>query len=175
MQSSGKHSGRCCPKSEVDERPDSATDAEDFWALANYDRFKGSRKANVEAHGGATLEEIAVPIIEISNLSAAVEVKIMPIDSTALFADIPEITVSFRKKAAIKIFATEKLTDVSVVIDGHVYEANPIDDNFYIVEEMAEIRRAKTYSVDVLAGGIPVATDLQLRVKKESGTEKNIL
>lgn len=175
MESNGQHSGRCCPKSEIDERPDSATDAEDFWALANYDRFKGSRKANVEVHGGATLEEIAVPIIEISNLGAAVEVKIMPIDSTALFADIPEITVSFRKKAAIKIFATEKLTDVSVVIDGHVYEANPIDDNFYVVEEMAEIRRAKTYSVDVLAGGIPVATDLQLRVKKESGSEKNIL
>lgn len=175
MESNGQHSGRCCPKCEIDERPDSATDAEDFWALANYDRFKGSRKANVEVHGGATLEEIAVPIIEISNLGAAVEVKIMPIDSTALFADIPEITVSFRKKAAIKIFATEKLTDVSVVIDGHVYKANPIDDNFYVVEEMAEIQRAKTYSVDVLAGGIPVATDLQLRVKKESGSEKNIL
>lgn len=175
MESDGQHSGRCCPKSEIDERPDSATDAEDFWALANYDRFKGSRKANVEVHGGATLEEISVPIIEISNLSAAVEVKIMPIDSTALFADIPEITVSFRKKAAIKIFATEKLTDVSVVIDGHAYEANPIDDNFYVVEDMAEIRRAKTYSVDVFAGGIPVATDLQFRVKKESGSEKNIL
>lgn len=175
MESNGQHSGRCCPKSEIDERPDSATDAEDFWALANYDRFKGSRKANVEVHGGATLEEIAVPIIEISILNSAIEVKIMPIDSTALFADIPEITVSFRKKAAIKIFATEKLTDVSVVIDGHVYEANPIDDNFYVVEEMAEIRRAKTYSVDVFAGGMPVATDLPLRVKKESGNEKNIL
>lgn len=175
MESNGQHSGRCCPKSEIDERPDSATDAEDFWALANYDRFKGSRKANVEVHGGATLEEIAVPIIELSNLNDAIEVKIMPIDSAASFADIPEITVSFRKKAAIKIFATEKLTDVSVVIDGHVYEANPIDDNFYVVKEMTEIRRAKTYSVDVLAGGIPVATDLQLRVKKESGSEKNIL
>ena len=175
MESNGQHSGRCCPKSEIDERPDSATDAEDFWALANYDRFKGSRKANVEVHGGATLEEIAVQIIELSNLSAAVEVKIMPIDSTAMFTDIPEITVSFRKKAAIKIFATEKLTDVSVVIGGYVYEANPIDDNFYVVEEMAEIRRAKTYSVDVLAGGTPVATGLQLRVKKESGSEKNIL
>lgn len=175
MESNGQHSGRCCPKSEIDERPDSATDAEDFWALANYDRFKGSRKANVEVHGGATLEEIAVPIIEISNLSAAVEVKIMPIDSTALFVGIPEITVSFRKKAAIKIFSTEKLADVSVVIDGHAYEANPIDDNFYVVEEMAEIRRAKTYSVNVFAGGMPVATALPLRVKKESGSEKNIL
>ena len=92
-----------------------------------------------------------------------------------MFTGVPEITVSFRKKAAIKIFATEKLVDVSVVIDGHVYEANPIDDNFYVVEEMAEIRRAKTYSVDVFAGGMPVATALPLRVKKESGSEKNIL
>ena len=175
MESNGKHSGRCCPKSEVDVRPDSATDAEDFWALANYDRFRGSRKANVEAHGGATLEEITVPIIEISCLNSAIEVKIMPLDSTALFTDVPEITVSFRKKAAIKIFSTEKLVDVSVVIDGHVYEANPVDDNFYVVEEMPEIRRAKTYSVDVLAGGMPVATALPLRVKKESGSEKNIL
>lgn len=113
MQSSGKHSGRCCPKSEVDERPDSATDAEDFWALANYDRFKGSRKANVEVHGGATLEEVTVPIIEISYLNDAVEVKIMPIDSTATFTGIPEIFVSFRKKAAIKVFSTEKLVDVA--------------------------------------------------------------
>ena len=175
MESKGEHSGRCCPKSEIDVRPDSATDAEDFWALANYDRFRGSRKANVEAHGGATLEEITVPIIEISYLSSAIEVKIMPLDSTAMFSGVPEITVSFRKKAAIKIFATEKLVDVSVVIDGHVYEANPIDDNFYVVEEMAEIRRAKTYSVDVFAGGMPVATALPLRVKKESGSEKNIL
>ena len=175
MESNGMHSGRCCPKSEVDKRPDSATDAEDFWALANYDRFRGSRKANVEVHGGATLEEITVPIIEISYLNTAVEVKIMPIDSTAMFAGIPEITVSFRKKAAIKIFATEKLEDVSIAIDGHIYEAKPIDDNFYIVEEMAEIRRAKMYSVDVFAGGMPVATALPLKVKKESGSEKNIL
>ena len=175
MQSSGKHSGRCCPKSEVDERPDSATDAEDFWALANYDRFKGSRKANVEVHGGATLEEVTVPIIEISYLNDAVEVKIMPIDSTATFTGIPEIFVSFRKKAAIKVFSTEKLVDVSVVIDGHTYEAKPTADNFYVVEEMTEIRRAKTYSVDVFAGGMPVATGLPLRVKKESGSEKNIL
>ena len=92
-----------------------------------------------------------------------------------MFAGIPEITVSFRKKAAIKIFATEKLEDVSIAIDGHIYEAKPIDDNFYIVEEMAEIRRAKMYSVDVFAGGMPVATALPLTVKKESGSEKNIL
>lgn len=175
MESPGKHSGRCCPKSEVDVRPDSAADADDFWALANYDRFKGSRKANVEVHGGATLEEVTVPIIEITYLNVAIEVKIMPIDAPATFTGVPEIAVSFRKKVAIKIFATQRLMDVSIEIDGHVYEAKPLDDNFYVVEEMPEIRRAKTYSVDVLACGNRVATALPLRVKKESGSEKSIL
>lgn len=175
MESNGKHSGRCCPKSEVDMRPDSATDADDFWALANYDRFKGGRKANVEVHGGATLEEVTVPIIEIICLNTAIEVRIMPIDAPATFTGVPEITVSFRKKAAIKIFATHKLMDVSIEIDGHVYEARPLDDNFYVVEEMPEIRRAKTYSVDVCACGNKVANELPLRVKKESGSEKSIL
>lgn len=175
MESAGKHSGRCCPKSEIDVRPDSAADADDFWALANYDRFKGSRKANVEVHGGATLEEVVVPIIEITYLSSSIEVKLMPIDAAATFTGTPEIIVSFRKKAAIKIFATQKLMDVSIEIDGHTYDAEPIDDNFYVVKEMPEIRKAKKYTVNVSACGNKIADSLPLIVKKESGSEKSIL
>ena len=175
MESAGKHSGRCCPKSEIDVRPDSAADADDFWALANYDRFKGSRKANVEVHGGATLEEVVVPIIEITYLSSSIEVKLMPIDAAATFTGTPEIIVSFRKKAAIKIFATQKLMDVSIEIDGHTYDAEPIDENFYVVKEMPEIRRAKKYTVNVFACGNKIADSLPLIVKKESGSEKSIL
>lgn len=175
MASHGQHSGRCCPKSDVDIKPDNATDADDFWALANYDRFKGSRKANVEVHGGAALEEVVVPIIEITYLRSAVEVKLMPVDAPATFTGVPEILVSFRKKAAIKIFATQKLVDVSIEIDGHFYDAKAVDDNFYVVDTMPEIRRAKTYSVNVYACGNRVASDLPLRVKKESGSEKSIL
>ena len=37
-----------------------------YWVLANYDRFKGGRPANIEVHGGATLEEVTVPVIEIT-------------------------------------------------------------------------------------------------------------
>lgn len=175
MGSKGIHSGRCCPKNELDIRPDSAADADDFWALANYDRFKGSRKANVEVHGGATLEEVVVPIIEISYLDASVEVKIMSIDAPATFTGIPEIKVSYRKKASIKIFATQRLMDVSIEIDGHMYDSRVLDDNFYIVDEMPEIRRAKTYSVNVYACGNLIASNLPLRVTKESGSEKSIL
>lgn len=175
MASHGQHSGRCCPKSDVDVKPDNATDADDFWALANYDRFKGSRKANVEVHGGASLEEVVVPIIEISYLRSAVEVKLMPVDAPATFTGVPEILVSFRKKATIKIFTTQKLVDVSIEIDRHFYDAKAVDDNFYVVDAMPEIRRAKTYMVNVYACGNRIASDLPLRVKKESGSEKSIL
>ena len=91
------------------------------------------------------------------------------------FTGTPEIIVSFRKKAAIKIFATQKLMDVSIEIDGHTYDAEPIDDNFYVVKEMPEIRKAKKYTVNVFACGNKVADSLPLIVKKESGSEKSIL
>lgn len=175
MESSGIHSGRCCPKSEIDIRPESAADADDFWALANYDRFRGSRKANVEVHGGATLEEVVVPIIEVTYLTGSVEVKLMPTDAPASFTGTPEILVSFRKKASIKIFSTQKLMDVSIELDGHTYDAEATDDNFYIVKEMPEIRRAKKYTVNVFACGNKIADSLPLIVKKESGSEKSIL
>ena len=66
MRSVGKHSGRCCPINEIDEKPDCAVEENGYWCLANYDRFAGGRLSSVEVHGGATLEEVLVPIIEFS-------------------------------------------------------------------------------------------------------------
>ena len=175
MAEKGEHSGRCCPKSEIDKQPEYAVDADDFWALANYDRFRGSRKANVEVHGGASLEEVTIPIIEITNISEDIEVKLLPIDKPATFVGTPVITVSYRKKAAIKICINQKMQDVSIDVDGHTYDAEPIDENYYQVSEMPEIKKAKVYSVNVYACGNPIASSLPLIVKKEGGGERNLL
>lgn len=75
MNSVGKHAGRCCPINELDEKPACATEENGWWVLANYDRFAGGRLDSVEVHGGATLEEILVPVIEFSLKGAKVEVK----------------------------------------------------------------------------------------------------
>ena len=66
MNSSGEHSGRCCPVNDLDDRPTCATEENGYWVSANYDRFAGGRLSSVEVHGGATLEEILVPVIEFS-------------------------------------------------------------------------------------------------------------
>lgn len=174
MDSNGVHSGRCCPKSEIDVQPDFATDADDFWALANYDRFKGGRKANFEVHGGATLEEVTIPIIEITYTPGKIEIRLMPLDAAAGFIGTPEITVSYRKKAAMKLFSTKTLQDVTVCISGKYYDAIPIDDNFYSME-MPDIKRARQYTVDVYSCGNLVASDLPIVVKSEGSSVKDLL
>ncbi len=173
MPSKGEHSGRCCLKTDIDAQPEYATDAGEFWALANYDRFKGSRKANVEVHGGATLEEVTVPIVELTCLTDTVEVHILPVNATSIDG-VPEITVSYRKKAAIKIFATAKLQNISIGIDGKYYDAVPTEEGFYIVE-MPDLKHAKTYSVDVYSCGNIIAKGLTLKVKKEGSSERELL
>lgn len=64
MQSAGEHGGRCCPITVGDEKPDCATEGNNFFVMTNYDKFQGGKIFGVELHGGATLEEILIPIIE---------------------------------------------------------------------------------------------------------------
>lgn len=175
MAEKGQHSGRCCQKSEIDVQPDYATDAGDFWALANYDRFKGARKANVEVHGGATLEEICVPIIEFTYGDVTIEVHLMPVDASGVdFADVLEIEVSFRKKAAMKLFMTAEMSDVSVGVDGKRYDAVELGNNFYRVD-MPDLKKPGKYSVTVYSGDNVIAENLPLIIKREGQRERDLL
>lgn len=167
MENKAEHSGRCCLKSAVDTKPSCATDAGDYWSLANYDRFKGGRRANVEVHGGATLEEVTVPVIEITNKAEEIEVYLMKVDSDTIdFSKTPEISVSFRKKAVIKVFTSKQVSNLSVSIAGYHYKGVPQGDNYYVVE-MPDIKRAKMYELDVYADGEIVASNLSLKVISE--------
>lgn len=65
LEEKGKRSGRCC-RCEQSPNLDQAA-YENGWAvLANYERFKGGNKAQVEVHGGASLEEVVVPIVTLT-------------------------------------------------------------------------------------------------------------
>jgi hypothetical protein len=76
----GKHSGRCCKSSEYDgPLPRYVThDDDNAWnVMANYSRFRGGRKGDVEVHGGATLEEVVVPVIKFELLDMALKIEIL--------------------------------------------------------------------------------------------------
>ena len=64
MKAAGEHGGRCCPITLGDEKPKNATEGNNFFVMSNYDRFQGGKVFGVELHGGATLEEVLVPVIE---------------------------------------------------------------------------------------------------------------
>ena len=164
MKSKGEHSGRCCPKDETDICSDYVTEENGYWVLANYDRFKGGRKANVEVHGGATLEEVVVPIIEITRSIDDIEVSIVE----------KVIYVSYKKRASIKLFSKTKLHNVTVKIEDQYFKAEEQENNIYIVN-MRYIKKAKKYYVDVFDSDNLIATGLDFEIKKEGSRERKLL
>ena len=136
----GEHSGRCC---KLFKPYDLSFAAEEngYLVLADYGRFKGSRAANVEVHGGASLEEVVIPIIELSLKDGSVTVK--------LINDIA--TVDFRAGTKIMLFFNSPVQDVSVILNGKRHPASQIDANHYTVK-LPDTTRAGEYPADVYAG-----------------------
>lgn len=165
MATKGEHSGRCCPKNEIDECPMCATEENGFWVLANYDRFKGSRKANVEVHGGATLEEVAVPIIEITYSATEIEVQMLT----------PSIEFNTMKKnAVIRLFSKIKLSNVIVTVAEKDYDVETSDGQTFIVN-LPDLRKIGDYAVDVYSNSNKVASGLKFTAKKAGFKENKLL
>ena len=136
----GEHSGRCCKLFQPYDLP-FAAEENGYLVLADYGRFKGSRAANVEVHGGASLEEVVIPIIELSLKDDNLIVKLVD----------EMVTVDFHTGAEIKLFFNALVRDVSVVIYDKPYLAVQTDENHYSVK-LPDMKRAGSYPADVYAG-----------------------
>ena len=128
MEENGKHSGRCCPKSDADECPESATENYDHWVLANYDRFKGGRRANIEVHGGASLEEVVVPVIRITLANEAVECHVLG----ASVDEVATIIKPLDGPTVMPIYCSKSSANLSIKIKDKTYpairsETNPLE------------------------------------------------
>lgn len=168
MQTKGVHSGRCCPKSDIAEKPDCATEESGYWVLANYDRFKGGRKANVEVHGGASLEEVLVPIIEITKNDVPIMVEL----KTPVISFIPR-----KKPPILKVYVSEHVDEVVVNLKGkgidNTYYANTIDNKNFSVT-LDNVQKAGDYSLDVYSNGEHLAANLIVTLKNAAFSTKNL-
>jgi len=164
--SNAEHSGRCCPVSEIDEKPSCAIEENGYWVLANYDRFKGGRKANIEVHGGATLEEVVVPIIEIVYSPEEIEL------------ELPQnITFSRHKKnARISIFSKTKLDSLSVRISGldGEYDGETSDGHTFTFA-LPELRKAGDYFVDVYYNNNLLKSGLKFTAKNTDFSQRKLI
>ncbi len=122
MESKGKHCGRCCLQTELDEQPESAAEGNGFWALANYDRFRGGRKGVCEVHGGAALEEVVIPLIEFQKMKT---------ESIHFELKESKIKVGLRMIPEISFFCARPLENVSLKVAGKFYDASPQEENWF--------------------------------------------
>ena len=146
MPEKGKHSGRCCRTNEFDgDLPPCVThDDDNVWnVLANYNRFRGGRQADVEVHGGATLEEIVVPVIEFELADQSIHVEVMT----------KEIKTSFKEQSIkLVLFCVQPLLEVSVDFEGQRCPGKKMPENNQKYEIILPRPKAGDYSVVVYDG-----------------------
>ena len=137
-ETQGKHSGRCCMAFEDYDLP-FATEENGFIVLADYGRFLGSRAANVEVHGGASLEEVLVPVISLRLKDNSIQVKM-----------VDNVVKADRKDGISFTIYINKLVNkkVSINYKGTFYKCDSIDDNHYRVD-IPDIKQAGKVKLDV--------------------------
>ena len=157
LSESGKHSGRCCP-ADKDPGIEFATFEDGFAVLANYERFKGSRKADVETHGGASLEEAVVPTIVLT---------LKPKEQQIFFVK-DTVPCSPKDGSSIWLFANPPLKVPRMVVNGQSYDGKFDGDKHNVIFDMPDIRRKGHHEAEIFDGGIKVAV-LAFDTRRQTG------
>ena len=159
-ETGGEHSGRCC---KVFDGCDLTNCVEEkgYFVLTDYGRFKGSRAANVEVHGGASLEEVLVPIITLKlKKQDVVDVRVLNSDN---------IQADRKKGTTIQMYISDvdNPKDISIIIGDVKYKAISDDSTHYTVL-LEDIKRSKTCKADVYDGDNLLGS-IEFEIKGKSG------
>ena len=159
-ETGGEHSGRCC---KVFDGCDLTNCVEEkgYFVLTDYGRFKGSRAANVEVHGGASLEEVLVPIITLKlKKQDAVDIRVLNSDN---------IQADRKKGTTVQIYISDvdNPKNISIVIGSTKYKAVGDDSTHYTVL-LEDIKRSKTCKADIYDGD-NLLGNVEFKIKGKSG------
>lgn len=157
----GEHSGRCCKAYDEDNR-ECVVEENGYFVRTDYERYAGSRAANVEVHGGATLEEIVVPVITLS-LKRNADVDIRLLNSEKITADRHDGTY-----VEFYISYVEQKENVTIVVDGTRYKTIAKDGKHYAVW-LSDIKRQKK-CVAELFDGADLIGSINLDIKGRTAT-----
>lgn len=157
----GEHSGRCCKAYDEEDR-EYIIEENGYFVRTDYERYAGSRVANVEVHGGATLEEVVVPVVTLS-LKRSLEVDIRIMNADKLTADRHDGTY-----VEFYISYVEQKENISVVIDGAKYKAICKNETHYAVW-LTDIKRQKKCVAELFDGNDLIGT-LDLEIKGKTAT-----
>lgn len=166
LEESGEHSGRCCRVEEDPKLPCAAYE-DGFAVLANYERFKGGRKANVEVHGGASLEEVLVPVIALTRKQTGVEM---------CFVDDGLIQFNPKADSELVLYSGMPLERPRLLVKGEILEGTHMEDQQHarFLLPKKTFRRGD-YQADVYDGEKNLGVRLTFTVKKKTGENTGML
>ena len=157
-----KSSGRYCVGEDLPFGNSIVAEADSGYAVvADYSRFAGSRAASVEIHGGATLEEVLVPIIELTLVD----------NNTQVTLENSVIEVSYKTVPNLFVIITPDCEAVTVAIAGKAYKVEKIEKSKYRVE-MPDLKKGK-YTLDVFENQNKIASK-EFTVKSKGFAERDI-
>ena len=174
MEESGKHSGRCCMISDADECPESATQDKGYWVLANYDRFKGGRLSGncVEVHGGASLEEVVVPVIKFTLANESIVCKVYSVED-----DVATIIKPLDGPIIMQLYCSKTTANISVVIRDKTYtgKQNALNPALFDINLNThnEIWRSSTIYEGTVFDGDNEITVIRFRVQRTRRATRN--
>jgi hypothetical protein len=157
-----KSSGRYCMGDELPVANNIVAEVEGQYAvIADYSRFEGSRTASVETHGGATLEEVLVPIVEITLVDNNIEV--------ALEKNVVEI--SYKTVPTLILIVTPDCDNVTASVNKTTYKVEKLEKSKYKVE-MPELKKGK-YTIDIFENQNKIGSK-EFTVKSKGFAERDI-
>lgn len=157
----GEHSGRCC-KAYDEANRDCVIEENGYFIRSDYERYAGSRAANVEVHGGASLEEVVIPVITL-RLKKETQIDVRVLNQHSLQADRHDGTM-----VELYISDIENTNAVSLVIEGNKYIAEVKDKTHYLVL-LSDIKRQKKCSAEVYDGSDLIGT-IELDIKGKTAS-----
>ena len=159
LEEKGIHSGRCCP-CEEDPGISQAVYEDGYAVLANYERFKGSRKANLEVHGGATLEEVVVPVIILS---------LKPDNVVYSFIN-PVIKFKLGQASTIELYSNAPMQNPRLEVEGTFYTGQFQKDKQHALFTLTEQKKVRDYSATIYEGNANTGVVLSFRIERNTKT-----
>ena len=167
MEEGSEHSGRCSHSDTDPKIPYAAYTPDGYVVLANYDRFKGGRPANVEVHGGATLEEVVVPVIQLMLKPSAIEI------------DFVEHTVQLKghDPIVVTVYANISFSEPVLIVningEEKPYTGEFVGDHRHAKFTIPDIKRSRKYLADFYDGSKRLVAGMAFTVQKAT-QERNL-
>jgi len=155
----GTHGGRVCENNDVTKGLSYAVHEGKLCILAGYDRFDGSRPAAVETHGGATLEEVVVPVIRITRNNVVWEFKVMNENNKVVF--------SYKTAPVLVIWSKNEIRNLSIKVDGKPYTGVSDEDKKTFRFYLDRPESACDCIAEIYVSNNLVKTNVKFRLERE--------